>query len=203
LNFVCVGGYLLHLELDRMERSPSPSGDSVFSFLSAKLNPYLEFWSRRNSDQSASTGAFDVSNDESLDWNTGSSAPSDTPSRKRIASPEILSDEQPKKKGRRARVACQPCKRAKQRCDNERPCARCVRRRKTSDCKDESEDVNIDDHEIRSDFTHVLSEFVSGLTPIEIHDLIVEHPLKWYALCQFGWSVRLFDLYLGLPFLDF
>jgi hypothetical protein len=91
--------------------------------------------------------------------------------------------EPPTKRPRRARVACVPCSKLKQRCDDRRPCSRCVRKGKGAECVDFEPPKAIQQDKkpaLRTDFSHLMADFlVKQLTPQLIHDLVVERPFMW------------------------
>jgi hypothetical protein len=120
---------------------------------------------------------------------TGGSIPAVNESgRKRVRSSAEISDghdeeedEDSQKRMRRARVACRPCRRAKQRCDNNRPCSRCVAKKREDQCQDPA-DAPDDNESSTVDFTEALDRFIKDFTPREIHDMILDRPFKWSAL---------------------
>jgi hypothetical protein len=92
---------------------------------------------------------------------------------------------------KRARIACFPCRRAKQRCDNRRPCSRCIARNREADCLDDFDDkvrVSSEDETVvttlsttpSADIAHQFQQIIlNEISSQEIHDMIVQTPLKW------------------------
>jgi hypothetical protein len=91
-----------------------------------------------------------------------------------------------KKKGprnyRRAQHACAQCKKSKQRCDDQRPCSRCVSKGK--ECHDESGSFfrSVDEgNELSTvqDHVQLIDKLCGTLTEEEIQKHIVDKPIKW------------------------
>jgi hypothetical protein len=102
---------------------------------------------------------------------------------KSVMSGESAEDgERPTKKSRRARVACVPCSKLKQRCDDSRPCSRCVKKGKEAECVDfQALKGNQQEKKpvLRTDFSDIMIDFiVKRLTPQLIHDLIMYRPFQ-------------------------
>jgi hypothetical protein len=93
-------------------------------------------------------------------------------------------DSQPQSKmPKRVRNACLQCRKTRQRCDNQRPCLRCIDAGKDADCiQDDAED---DDTAVVPlmvvDFSTALMRFIKDYSAHDIHDMIVSSPLKWMA----------------------
>jgi hypothetical protein len=101
---------------------------------------------------------------------------------------EYLPDDRAEKQVKRARVACVLCKKAKQRCDNNRPCSRCIGKGREDECKEEqhvaaavSSVITLNEESEQVDFTSALTRFIQDYKPQEIHDMIIESPLTWIA----------------------
>ena len=102
---------------------------------------------------------------------------------------------------KRARIACLPCRKAKQRCDNGRPCGRCVTKHKEEQCEDgdhhQEDHHTLDDNAMSSPQIRTFKAMRPKISPgaeigecirrtvaqtitvQEIHEMIVNKPLKW------------------------
>eukprot|EP00475_Leptophrys_vorax_P029772 TRINITY_DN4398_c0_g1_i2.p1 TRINITY_DN4398_c0_g1~~TRINITY_DN4398_c0_g1_i2.p1 ORF type:complete len:368 (-),score=64.33 TRINITY_DN4398_c0_g1_i2:103-1206(-) len=135
---------------------------------------------------------FSLSNgDEDLFlWspNTDSGSSSTSSSSRRRASDTTTDDDSGRvvKRARRARTACGLCRKLKQRCDDRRPCSRCVGRGRQDECKDAvDEPSSVDKDDTMIDYSELFTRLTSVLKPQQIHDMIVNQPLKWVAFLGF------------------
>lgn len=122
-------------------------------------------------------------------------SPEDTPPENPKQTPPPA---QARRKRERARVACLECKRSKQKCDNERPCARCISKGKAAECCDSEQILNVPEKKkvnvyskymvetsqsvylnALMNFSELFDKQVESLSPKEIHDTIVNTPLRW------------------------
>jgi hypothetical protein len=97
------------------------------------------------------------------------------------------------KKRKRTRIACGHCRRAKQKCDNGRPCSRCVSRGRADTCRDagslEDLDVFTSSDESEKPFVEcfsseamikILDSKLKSLNTDRLRHVLDEQPFKWY-----------------------
>jgi hypothetical protein len=86
----------------------------------------------------------------------------------------------------RTRIACGHCRRSKQKCDNGRPCGRCVIRGREATCRDAGVEDSVNDTDSDASclsyaperFFHIFDEVIASLELNQLQTIVLEKPLK-------------------------